>query len=492
MLLSVVLLPLSGLTACAGPDPGPPNVLLISIDSLRADHVGAYGYQRDTTPTIDHLANEGALFTTVASSSSWTLPAHVAMLTGLFDFEHGVMTPGHRLQPGITTLAESFKAAGYQTYGLYSGPFLHPDFGFSQGFDEYIDCTSYNLEKVNLKREPGVKSQFNAVHDKSHGDVTNPTILREARRLFRRIAQSGVVGKTSRQQPLNRFFMFVHMFDVHYDFIPPAPYNTIFFPDYQGDITSNDFLRNKRINRRMPRQDLEKILALYDGEIRFTDDTIGQLLESMREDDLLSNTIVVVTADHGDEFFEHGGKGHRRNLYEETVRIPLVVWYPPAIRPGRIDEVVRVIDIAPTLLEMCSLPATESVPEDPRLRTNRTFARSLLPLIGSGGNNPGDSRPAVCELLAPKKISLSSIRVGDSKLVIDAISDTVELFDLDTDPGEQHAVTNDPNDPEVVRLTGILQMLQRSSRGDRENQSETEVDLDPRIEQQLRELGYIE
>ena len=144
LLLAVVLIG----AGCDVHRPRHPNVVLISIDSLRADHVGALGYSRPTTPTIDSLAAAGSLFTRAYSTTSWTLPAHAALLTGLPDSAHGVTLPRHVLREELVTLTEVLREAGYRTVGFYSGPFLHPIFGFGQGFEQYVDCTSNGLDKL--------------------------------------------------------------------------------------------------------------------------------------------------------------------------------------------------------------------------------------------------------------------------------------------------------------------------------------------------------
>ncbi|MBU0617850.1 MAG: sulfatase-like hydrolase/transferase, partial [Planctomycetes bacterium] len=188
-----------------------PNILLISVDALRPDHLGCYGYGRATSPNIDKLAGEGALFENAISSTSWTLPAHAALFTGLADSVHGCTDTDRRLAENRYTLAERLKDAGYATVGFFSGPYLHPVFELGQGFDEYVDCTSYpELTERNGIDAKAVDSA--SVHERSHRDITNPRVYERA---------SAWLTENKRRP----FFMFVHMWDVHFDFIPPPPYD---------------------------------------------------------------------------------------------------------------------------------------------------------------------------------------------------------------------------------------------------------------------------
>lgn len=231
---------------------GVPNVLLISIDTLRADHLRCYGYPRDTSPAIDRLASQGVLFEWHISSSSWTLPAHAAIFTSLPDSVHGCYESDRRLSDELTTLAERFRAADYRTVGFFAGPYLHPAFGLGQGFDDYQDCTSYH---ETLENQPASKWAMDpTVMRRSHADVTNPTVFEAFHRWL----------AEHHERP---FFMFVHFWDCHFDFIPPEPYRHRFDPDYAGDITGENFFFDPRVNAALPKRDIEHLEALYDGEI---------------------------------------------------------------------------------------------------------------------------------------------------------------------------------------------------------------------------------
>ena len=439
-----------------------PNVLFLSIDSLRADHVGSYGYERDTTPVIDALAENGLLFERTYSTTSWTLPAHTAMLTGLPDSAHGVVSVDDRLPDGLVTLAEIFQNAGYKTAGFYSGPFLSREFGFAQGFEQYIDCTSYGLDSDDKKAT--------RAHQQSHVDITNPNIFWKVSHELTR----------NDERP---FFYFIHFWDVHYDLIPPPPFDRMFFPEYKGSFKGHNFRHNPDFKVGMNRADFRHVIALYDGEIRFTDTTISMILDRMRAMGALENTLVVVTSDHGEEFLEHGNKGHRRTLYEEVTRVPLVFHMPGTLKPKRIKAPVSIVDIAPTILDIVGL-ANES----------EAMGRSLLPL--AKGDQDATISPAMSELTAPPRApNVSSLVVGHDKIIRDKKRGDY-YFDLKNDPGEINGEPLDSSD-QGKTMTETLDSVRSaakaySKRFDKERAEKKATEIPEKTVEQLKSLGYLD
>ncbi len=334
-------------SAPADVQPVGPNVLLISIDTLRADHLGAYGYQRPTSPNLDRIARQGVVFENHISSTSWTLPAHAALFSSLPDSVHGCTDTDRVLAEDITTLAERFGAAGYETAGFFAGPYLHPAFGLGQGFEHYENCTSYASA---LDGAPAAQWAMDLdVMHQSHRDITNPSVFKA----FTRWIDEPGRGK---------FFIFVHLWDVHYDFIPPSPYDTMFDPDYTGSVTGENFFFDRSINPNMPPRDLEHLVALYDGEIAWTDEYLGHIIARLETLGVLDDTVIAITSDHGTAFFEHGLKGHRNSLFDELIRVPLVIRYPASIEAGtRISTQTRSIDIGPTLLDLAGLATGDDI-----------------------------------------------------------------------------------------------------------------------------------
>lgn len=308
------------------------NVVLISIDSLRYDHVGCYGYDKPTTPAIDALAARGARFATAHSTTSWTLPSHMALMTGLTNDLHGVVIDVAPLDPQRKLLAEVFQRAGYDTAGAFGGLYLDPLFGFDRGFRSYVNC-GVNLTPNNAAR---------AEHD-SHRIVTAPKTTAVAEQFL---------DSRDAQRP---FFLFLHHWDVHFDYMAPKDYVDRFTAGMRSKLDVSNFYVNEAIRPDMAPEDLAYLKGCYDAEIRFVDDHLGRLFAKLDALGITDDTYVVVTADHGEEFFDHGNKGHRLNLHEETLRIPLV-FAGPGIAPRVIENGVRIIDVMPTLLELCGLP----------------------------------------------------------------------------------------------------------------------------------------
>jgi arylsulfatase A-like enzyme len=298
----------------------------------------------------------------------------------------------------------------------------------------------------------------------SHADVTGPRLLDEVQRWV----------VTLGPQP---FFLFLHMWDVHYDYIPPPGYAERFDPDYTGTLTSVGLARSPEIHAGMPPRDLQHLVALYDGEIRFTDEILGRVLAELDRVGRLADALVVVTADHGEEFFEHGGKGHRRTLFEEVVRIPLVVRWPGRIEPGLvIDDPVRIVDVMPTLLSLAGVELPVAVQ-----------GRDLTPLL-DGGALPDE--PALLDLNRRRR-PMQGLRTRSGKLVVEA--GRAALYDLVRDPQERRPRRRETELLAAARreLEGRLTAAQ-AFRDGLAARGTVEIPLDHDMRERLEALGYLE
>jgi len=474
---SCSLLLACALAACGGGDEGhgpaapatsapaparPPDVVFVSIDSLRADHLGCYGYPKPTSPTIDRLAAEGVRCATAVTTTSWTLPAHAAMLTGLFDSSHGLVDNGLELAPGHDTLAESMRAAGYQTAGFFGGPYLHASYGFAQGFDRYQSCMTVIADDASVEEiRTGTTGWL------ARGEVENVTGPRT-------VAEVGSWLGGVDERPL---FLFVHLFDVHYDYIPPKAFLDLFDPDYTGSLDARKLPENPAIHPGMDPRDLEHLLALYDGEIRFTDDTLAKILALLDARGRLADALVVVTSDHGQEFFEHGGKAHQRSLFEEVIRVPLIVRWPGRIAAGKVvPDLVRTVDLMPTILAAVGAPAPG--PFD---------GRDLAPLF-RGEALP--ESPALCELLVDGA-GLRALRRTTWKFMSNERNGFSAGFDLAADPGEKTFLPK--GSEELARGLADLERTvaaARRSYADRGARAQA-ITVDPELEKRLRGMGYV-
>jgi len=439
-----------------GPDR--PNVILISIDTLRPDRMGVYGHRpmgRSTTPFLDELAAKGALFADAVSSSSWTLPGHYALFTGLPDDLHGMVDDRVPCPEDVPLLAELFQQAGYRTGGFFSGPYLHPFFGFHRGFDIYESCFDFtsvydlSAEELGQASQDKVSQLLSEMERSSHSAITSAAV-------------SGAAERFVREEEGDPFFLFLHYFDVHNDFTPPPPHDRRFGPPYDGWVDGRGVMTDPRINAAMDRRDLARLLALYDGEISWVDENIRLLFRAIDriDPDLLENTIVVVTSDHGEEFFEHGMIGHRHNLSAPAVRIPLIVAYPGHVPAGiEIAPTVPIYDIAPTICDLAGI-ATPPIVFGTSLRG--LMERDLLDERESGKKT--SPRPALLELTSVPRaqgerfVKQTALRQGSFKLITvqqrrwtrdrpadftgELLSEEEYLFDLAADREEKRDLSS--------------------------------------------------
>ena len=303
------------------------NVLLISIDTLRADHLGCYGYSRETSPNLDRLAREGVLFEEASAAASWTTPSHMSMLTGLYPSTHGVMGWGTSLGEAVPTLAELLGESGYATAAIVLAV-LHPKCGFGRGFQTY-DHSTRPLPKGTT------------------ADAISSLAIDWLR--------ANAKGK--------KFFLFLHYWDCHDDYTPPAPFRTMFDPDYAGE-ESGTMLRERRLElaNKISREDLAHLIALYDAGIAYTDSVIGKVLAELDELQVLDKTLVVVTGDHGEGFLEHDRFIHGETLYEEVLHVPLIMRLAGVLPQGlRIPGNVSHVDMMPTILGLLRIPIPAAI-----------------------------------------------------------------------------------------------------------------------------------
>lgn len=446
------------LSTLACPSPiTPRNVVLISIDTLRADHLGCYGYDRQTTPHLDSLAARGVRFERAFTVASWTLPAHMSLMTSRYPHGHGVERQDQSLAKDVTVLAELLKTEGVRTGGVISWFFVSARYGFDRGFEEFFELLP---EKEDL-----------SAYRKAE-DVIDTAI-------------DWLGGRGAERRP---FFLFVHLFDPHIDYSPPSAYAERF---RAGDSTIDGsyaslqpYIRGLRENApRIDPEDLKAVVALYDAEVRYVDDQIGRLLATLEEMGLADSTLVVVTSDHGEEFDDHGSmEGHQWTLYDEVLRIPLILRAPggPAARVEQ--RLAEIIDIAPTILDWMGI-----APPDEFL------GASLLssPGLESAGREWVFSK-------IERFNSKQAVRSANHKLIHTAATGTnafgvpirpgFELYDLATDPGEKNDL--------YVEGSPLVREMQRALLGWLTTAGATpsaeDVEFTEEQRKRLRALGYLD
>lgn len=450
--------PAAASTAVAGSPAGkarPPNIVLITVESLRTDHVGAYGGKSHSrpdvplTPALDALAKEGVVYEDAHSVTSWTLASHASIFTGLYPSAHQTKLAQDRLDDSYNTLAERLAAQGYDTAGVVSGPYLRKAHNLSQGFAQYHDEIA------------------SATHVQSHGDVTNPRMLETIRQV--------VDHERDRNRP---FFLFAYFWDPHYDYIPPDPYATMFQgPDCQP-IDIHRFETSLAINPNISPEQLAYVFSQYEGEIRWTDEHLGRFFQFLRDKGLWDDTVIIVTADHGDEFFDHGEKGHLNNIYAETVHVPLIVKYARGGRTGRDGRLVSLVDVLPTVLELAGAPSAGPLDGQSLLLTK-----------------PPEDRAIFYELLsvwrAPPR-TWKGVRQGGHKLVVSPELGRRELYDVLADPTEKVDLAQ-TSESLVQQLEATLGRWQgEAQRTAALFKKGGTAPLTPQETERLRSLGYIQ
>ncbi len=445
-LISVLAL---GVFACGGDAGNDRNVLFLVVDTLRADHLGVYGYERPVSPEIDAWATRGAIFDRATATSPWTLPSFGSLFTGQLPSRHaaGLVAPGPQgerafvqLDGSVPTLAEILGEHGYETVAILNNPFLHPSFQLGRGFETY---------------------------DYVPGD--NATIRRA----------NVIVDRTLRffdQRDGRPFFLVAHFFDPHMNYDPPIAVSGRFKDGYAGSIRLpiTDLKGIRTGTLALDAADREFVVAAYDEEVFFVDVQIGRLLEGMRTRGLLDDTVIVLVSDHGEELWDHGGFEHGHTLYQELLHVPLVIW-GPQVQSRRIASPVSIEDVFPTVLEALELPVPEGI-----------SGRSLWPALTS--TEAVASRPLVAEanLYGPERKTL--IR-WPHKVVLNVVTRQRRLYDLASDPDEKIDLA--PKNAALLNelLTELQGVLRTANRERIRQQAAT---LDPATKEQLRALGYLD
>lgn len=317
-----------------------PNILFITLDTVRADHMGFMGYPKSTTPFLDSLAEKAVVFERAYSSSPWTLPAHSSIFTGLGVSEHGAHLAHQKLVPERTTAAELMQQKGYATGGVIAGPYAKGKYGLGQGFDYYSDRLDF-FEYIHTQDWLSFQRllAFFSVHWRhwlfgTDGTRLAPEVVGNARRWVQ-------------AQGDRPWFMFVNVFDAHDPYDSAPQWQREFTPDsfaydpLQHAVNSVfDVVEEKYRWHTMPRREVEYLEALYDSEIRLIDETLRDFFHLLEGAGKLRNTAVIITADHGEEFFEHGGVLHMDTLFEEVLHVPLLIYWPARFAPRRVGQPV--------------------------------------------------------------------------------------------------------------------------------------------------------
>jgi len=405
-------------TACAEPPPTRPNVIVIVIDSLRADHVDHLGYDRPTATGLDPLRDRSTLFTRALAPTPSTAPSTASLLTGLFPLRHGVVAPDDVIAGHATTLAELLRDSGWNTAALSHHPVLTRERGFARGFDRFEGAIGPATEYADADQMVAWMREW----------------LAEARRPF---------------------FLYLHAMNVHGPYrVPPLRRQDLLgrLPGTQfayGDALMRAIMEDGAIGLRglVKAPYLQSMVDQYDTAVRYTTDRVAKILDLLEADGGFGESIVVLTADHGEELFDHGGFGHGHTLHREVLHVPLYVKLPGQQTGRTIDSAVSIMDVFPTILGLLSIPAPD------------VDGRSLVPVL-SGESDAAGTR-VFQHLTAWKETSVArSLVDGRYKLIdvergYDAPGGRRLLFDLVVDPGESRDLS-DQGSEIVGRLSAEL------------------------------------
>ncbi len=431
------------------------NVVLISIDTLRSDHLSCYGYYRKTTPHIDKIAEKGIIFKNVFAPSSWTAPSIASLFTSVYPINHGVIS-GIRYKKNKTlyvqeifsdkliTLAEILKAHGFTTFGVSSNYHLSKKFGFARGFDYFYSPPCLPADDVN--------------------DV--------------------VYSWENKIKKSDKFFLWIHYFDPHSPYHPRLP--------WIDNYTSKSLTKKLKLYLYKTWESIEQLIpmfkkyprimsnftALYDSEINYVDSFLGELIQKL---ELEKNTLIIITADHGEEFTEHGFIGHGKNIYKETIRVPLIIKLPYSNRKKIVEKQVSLVDVMPTILEALNINFPKQILGESLLE--RGVPSFWLNKLLSGRNT---SNSNFSELDTER--TLKSIITPKWKYIYNYRDKTDELYNIKIDPLELNNLTDKEPEKQNQLKSQLFEWVSNSKKYGTEKYS---FKLLKQEEDSLKALGYI-
>ena len=409
------------------------NVIVILIDTLRADHLPCYGYERNTAPNICGLAEEGFLFQNMFSNSPSTKASVASLFTSMLPSQHKSIHNEDVLSDEVTTMAEILAEHGYHTYAVNGNPVIKTKFNYDQGFATWKD----NITRTTKR---------NRVIFDSLGSYEQP------------------------------FFLYLHYMDPHSPYTAPTSYYRFFNGDYDGSVTGAGPYDVSYFENRP--DELEQLRNFYDNEIRFVDHRIGELFERLREAGLYEDSVIILLSDHGEMFLEHGSFEHSNGVYTEVIDVPLII-RPPNQEKIVVETPVQTVDILPTLLSMLGIDVD-----------HRFMGRPIFSLIGSDETRPifSEQQRRCC---GQTRFAEKALIMGNYKLIKQLAKTNVHLlFDMRKDPMERvNLIDSAPNAIELIEKMDSLIQANASMYDGIETKKTT---LDEETTQQLKALGYIQ
>ena len=433
-------------------DPSGPNIVLIVIDCLRPDHLGCYNYTRDTSPAIDDLAKNGVLFQNAYSCAPWTKPSVASIFTSIYPNEHGVINFNDILPDGVVTIAEFLKNKGYYTSFFNGGNFcIGKHFNFSQGFDYYCMLPYKSFKATGLTNN--FMEQISRIYPK-------------------------------------KFFAYIHYMEPHNPYNKNS-YNNLFTKQPLSylqpgvDYVSSWHIRIMTNNDRMPEEDMSHVISLYDAQIRFVDESIKRIVAFLKEKNIFDNTLIIITSDHGEEFWEHNNYEHGHTLYNELLHVPLII-SGNKLKPAVTTKMAGLMDLFPSILDFADI------------KGDRSFCRGISMKKEMHGERDKSQRPFffTSTLYGDEKYSLikdnmkiilnSSETKNKERLYGYSSTDSIEIYNLLKDPEEQHNLVGADQ-----KTLSLLKKELQEFRALNSKFEDTEFVIDNDLKNKLEAIGYI-
>ena len=480
--------------ATATPGAARPNVLLVLCDTLRADHLGCYGYEKATSPEIDAFAKDATLFSDCRAVTPWTKPSVASLMTSLYPAVHACVEQRDVLVPEAETMAEVFRACGWRTAAFVDNAFVSPEFGLGQGFDDY----DYVRPSVAANGTLLGKALFMVSVNAPVGEtIRNLCGIGVDERRGCRVLSAALLARFGDPKAAP-WFAYVHAMEPHLRNLKYEPTRSdaeaMGFPPglpYLGPPPYNGILPFQTTPAPSSAQTLPMLTAQYDGAIRGFSREFGALVAELRSRGILEHTIVVLVADHGEEFHEHGGWTHGHSLHQELTRVPMIVRLPQSLgefakaaRGQRVDGVATLLDVFPTLLDLCSI----RYPRGDVRRCGASLVDALRP--AKGGFPTAISDRALLGELTMSPVGIRSIRQGRWQLIVahEPLHESVALYDDVSDPRHRRDLIDD----EAIEAGSLRAVMnEKFAILERARLETSSRDLDPETAERLRRLGYV-
>ncbi|MEE8301307.1 MAG: sulfatase [Candidatus Tectomicrobia bacterium] len=468
--------------------PQRPNVIILMLDTARAQNFSCYGYERPTSPNIDAIAAEGVIYEQAIAPGCWSLPSQVSLLSGMFPIKHGAHELHLQYDQSYPLLPEILREAGYRTLGISPNSWMSDEFGVTRGFDTYLKLWQYWHTMPANTPQPFLARKVNQLYSRH---------VFPRRNRARHVNGHALKHLATTPEP---FFLYAIYWDIHLPYHPRDSHATRWLP---AGVTPDQARRVNRSNLRyfagqvpMSDDDFDVLRACYDGALATVDEEVGRLVAYLRQRDLLDRTVLIITSDHGENLGEHGLMSHAYSLHDTLIHVPLIIRYPECFSPGqRVTHQVQLTDIVPTVLDAAKI-------EVPHV-SQELQGESLLGLVPDNS----EERLAYAEMLAPHPSmqtvnrragfpedtprpaydrALRCLRTPDYKLIW-ASDDQHALYDLHADPHE--TINCFADEPKLA--AEMMETLQAWKPPDGTPLRQSAPNFDHALRQRLRDLGYI-